>query len=166
MKIRDGFVSNSSSSSFLVFARDIIKEPQPVLDYIESHESCVGMVKLHDLYGSYVSYFDIEGVLRRAILEHREDLEETPSVVVDFRDLGHAKDRLAVINIDESMVKGNIYLHELYNNYETDRRNYIPIEDFWWDGSCVVEALFGDRAKEINEEYNLVEGLSVGYFWY
>ena len=166
MKVRDGFVSNSSSSSFLVFARDVIKEPQLVLDYIESHESCVGMLKLHDLYGSYVGYFDIEGVLRRAILEHRDDLEETPSVVIDFRDLGHAKDRLAVINIDENMVKGKIYLHELYNNYETDRRNYIPIEDLWWDGGCVVEALFGDRAKEINEEYNLVEGLSVGYFWY
>lgn len=166
MKVRDGFISNSSSSSFLVFARAIIKEPRSALDYIESHESCVGMLKLHDLCGSYVGYFDIEGVLRRAILEHRDDLEGTPSVAVDFRDLGHAKDRLAVVNIDESMVKGSIYMHELYNDYETDRRIYIPAEDFWWCGSCVVEALFGDRAKELNEEYSLVKELPTEYSYY
>ena len=69
MKERHGFVSNSSSSSFIVCERRSIKDKEEMLEYLKSHESCVGYVEIDDGV-----YFDIEDELRDEILANFDEV--------------------------------------------------------------------------------------------
>ena len=56
MKIRNGFVSNSSSSSFIVLSKRYIEDPKEIEDYLKTHDEAVLFFDSCDLneYGVYI----------------------------------------------------------------------------------------------------------------
>lgn len=80
MKIRSGFVSNSSSSSFIICERRVIKNKEEKLEYLKSHKSCVGYVNVNDGI-----YFDIEDKLKDEILANFDKVYKCFTISDEFR---------------------------------------------------------------------------------
>ena len=98
MKIRNGFVSNSSSSSFIVFFKGRIENRERVLEYIEKHEECTGCLE-GTQYADRL-YFDIKKDLRDDILKYKDSIKNLPCIIEDFNILGDD------FRITEDMVNG------------------------------------------------------------
>ena len=76
MKVRNGFVSNSSTSSFVVVGFDIEDEEQRHYeDEIDEHE-VYGDMKVHDLDGSYMVAESLDGETLEDITRHFNDIQE------------------------------------------------------------------------------------------
>ena len=133
MKIRSGFVSNSSSSSFIICTRQYITGKEAVLEYIKSHEACTGYYE--DLGYDCSVYFEIKGALREAILSHADSIESFPTIVDDF----HYLDENSTITAD--MVGCELSVQSGWDGEGCDR--YIVLDDMsWGEYDRVLEELF------------------------
>lgn len=144
MKIRNGFISNSSSSSFIVFFKNSIENREKVLEYIENHEECTGCLE-----GTRYSdrlYFDIKKDLRDDILKYKDSIKNLPCIIEDFSILGED------FRITEDMVNGTVIVQYGYEG--EDRDTYIPYEDMYWDygSGDIIYALFSDLPEDVYEK--------------
>lgn len=138
MKIRSGFVSNSSSSSFVVCERKIITERDEILEYLKTHEKCVGFVELQSGV-----YFDIQDELREEIVKNIHAVEGFLSIVDGFKLLGDC------FKITEDMVGCNVSV-EVQDEYSCGYYEYR-------DRACdtykdILWTLFGDLPHEKYEK--------------
>ena len=149
MKVRNGFVSNSSSSSFIVFFKNRIENREKVLEYIENHKECVGYLE-DTRYGDRL-YFDIKEDLRDDILKYKDSIKSLPYIVENFSTLGED------FRITEDMVNGTVIVQYGYDGEDCD--TYIPYEEMYWDYGLedIIYFLFSDlpedEYKKISEKY-------------
>ena len=136
MKIRNGFVSNSSSSSFIVCYRSYIKNPEEILEYIKSHEECTGMIEELGYDGRNV-YFDIKRNLRTAILKHPEVVSKM--VIVDgFQSLEED------FKVTPEMIDCEIFVESGWDGIGCDSYEEYDFGSY----SVIVEALFKDLPED------------------
>src|SRR5574344_1902473 len=82
MKIRHGFVSNSSSSSFIICEKACIKDREKIREYIKNNDTCVGYyVNLNDYDGVF---FEIKKTLRDKIIEHFDEIKDLFTIEDNF----------------------------------------------------------------------------------
>ena len=87
MKIRKGFVSNSSSSSFIICEKACIKDREEIREYLKNNDTCVGYYEnLNDDDGVF---FEIKKTLRDKIIEHFDEIK-------DFAFISHKLDKVSV----------------------------------------------------------------------
>ena len=133
MKERHGFVSNSSSSSFIVCERRTIENKEEMLEYLKSHESCVGYVDIEDGV-----YFDIESELRDEILANFDEVYKCFNVSDGFQTCGEDG-----FQITEDMLGCTVSISSGWDGdgcpcyleyYEIDCNDlYIDVLDFLFD---------------------------------
>ena len=144
MKIRNGFVSNSSSSSFIVFFKGSIENREKILEYIESHKECTGCLE-GTQYADRL-YFDIKKDLRDDILKYKDSIKNLPCIIEDFDILGED------FRITEDMVGGTVIFQYGYEGEGCD--TYIPYEDMYWDYGLgdIIYTLFSDLPEDEYEK--------------
>ena len=82
MKIRNGFVSNSSSSSFIICEKTCIKDREKIREYIKNNDTCVGFYEdLNDYDGVF---FEIKKTLRDKIIEHFDEIKDLFTIEDNF----------------------------------------------------------------------------------
>ena len=82
MKIRYGFVSNSSSSSFIICEKTCIKDREKIREYIKNNDTCVGFYEdLNDYDGVF---FEIKKTLRDKIIEHFDEIKDLFTIEDNF----------------------------------------------------------------------------------
>ena len=82
MKIRKGFVSNSSSSSFIICEKACIKDREKIREYIKNNDTCVGYYEnLNDGDGVF---FEIKKTLRDKIIEHFDEIKDLFTIEDNF----------------------------------------------------------------------------------
>lgn len=82
MKIRKGFVSNSSSSSFIICEKARIKDREEIREYLKNNDTCVGYYKnLNDYDGVF---FEIKKTLRDKIIEHFDEIKDLFTIEDNF----------------------------------------------------------------------------------
>ena len=82
MKIRNGFVSNSSSSSFIICEKACIKDREKIREYIKNNDTCVGYYEnLNDYDGVF---FEIKKTLRDKIIEHFDEIKDLFTIEDNF----------------------------------------------------------------------------------
>ena len=82
MKIRHGFVSNSSSSSFIICEKACIKDREKIREYIKNNDTCVGYYEnLNDGDGVF---FEIKKTLRDKIIEHFDEIKDLFTIEDNF----------------------------------------------------------------------------------
>ena len=82
MKIRHGFVSNSSSSSFIICEKACIKDREKIREYIKNNDTCVGFYRdLNDYDGVF---FEIKKTLRDKIIEHFDEIKDLFTIEDNF----------------------------------------------------------------------------------
>ena len=82
MKIRHGFVSNSSSSSFIICEKARIKDREKIREYIKNNDTCVGFYEdLNDYDGVF---FEIKKTLRDKIIEHFDEIKDLFTIEDNF----------------------------------------------------------------------------------
>ena len=82
MKIRHGFVSNSSSSSFIICEKACIKDREKIREYIKNNDTCVGYYEnLNDYDGVF---FEIKKTLRDKIIEHFDEIKDLFTIEDNF----------------------------------------------------------------------------------
>ena len=82
MKIRNGFVSNSSSSSFIICEKACIKDREKIREYIKNNDTCVGFYEdLNDYDGVF---FEIKKTLRDKIIEHFDEIKDLFTIEDNF----------------------------------------------------------------------------------
>lgn len=82
MKIRNGFVSNSSSSSFIICEKACIKDREKIREYIKNNDTCVGFYK--DLNDDDGVFFEIKKTLRDKIIEHFDEIKDLFTIEDNF----------------------------------------------------------------------------------
>lgn len=87
MKIRKGFVSNSSSSSFIICEKDCIKDREKIREYLNNNDTCVGYYEdLNDYCGVF---FEIKKTLRDKIIEHFDEIKDLFTIEDNFHYLNN-----------------------------------------------------------------------------
>ena len=82
MKIRKGFVSNSSSSSFIICEKACIKDREEIREYLKNNDTCVGYYEnLNDYDGVF---FEIKKTLRDKIIEHFDEIKDLFTIEDNF----------------------------------------------------------------------------------
>ena len=82
MKIRNGFVSNSSSSSFIICKKACIKDREESREYLKNNDTCVGYYEnLSDYDGVF---FEIKKTLRDKIIEHFDEIKDLFTIEDNF----------------------------------------------------------------------------------
>lgn len=82
MKIRKGFVSNSSSSSFIICEKARIKDREEIREYLKNNDTCVGYYEnLNDYDGVF---FEIKKTLRDKIIEHFDEIKDLFTIEDNF----------------------------------------------------------------------------------
>lgn len=82
MKIRNGFVSNSSSSSFIICEKACIKDREKIREYLKNNDTCVGYYEnLNDYDGVF---FEIKKTLRDKIIEHFDEIKDLFTIEDNF----------------------------------------------------------------------------------
>ena len=82
MKIRSGFVSNSSSSSFIICEKACIKDREEIREYLKNNDTCVGYYEnLNDYDGVF---FEIKKTLRDKIIEHFDEIKDLFTIEDNF----------------------------------------------------------------------------------
>ena len=82
MKIRNGFVSNSSSSSFIICEKACIKDREEIREYLKNNDTCVGYYEnLNDGDGVF---FEIKKTLRDKIIEHFDEIKDLLTIEDNF----------------------------------------------------------------------------------
>ena len=82
MKIRNGFVSNSSSSSFIICKKACIKDREEIREYLKNNDTCVGYYEnLNDYDGVF---FEIKKTLRDKIIEHFDEIKDLFTIEDNF----------------------------------------------------------------------------------
>ena len=82
MKIRNGFVSNSSSSSFIICEKARIKDREEIREYLKNNDTCVGYYEnLNDYDGVF---FEIKKTLRDKIIEHFDEIKDLFTIEDNF----------------------------------------------------------------------------------
>ena len=82
MKIRKGFVSNSSSSSFIICEKACIKDREKIREYLKNNDTCVGYYEnLNDYDGVF---FEIKKTLRDKIIEHFDEIKDLFTIEDNF----------------------------------------------------------------------------------
>ena len=82
MKIRKGFVSNSSSSSFIICEKACIKDREKIREYIKNNDTCVGFYE--DLNDGDGVFFEIKKTLRDKIIEHFDEIKDLFTIEDNF----------------------------------------------------------------------------------
>ena len=82
MKIRHGFVSNSSSSSFIICEKACIKDREKIREYIKNNDTCVGFYE--DLNDGDGVFFEIKKTLRDKIIEHFDEIKDLFTIEDNF----------------------------------------------------------------------------------
>ena len=82
MKIRHGFVSNSSSSSFIICEKACIKDREKIREYITNNDTCVGFYE--DLNDGDGVFFEIKKTLRDKIIEHFDEIKDLFTIEDNF----------------------------------------------------------------------------------
>ena len=82
MKIRNGFVSNSSSSSFIICEKACIKDREEIREYLKNNDTCVGYYE--DLNDSDGVFFEIKKTLRDKIIEHFDEIKDLFTIEDNF----------------------------------------------------------------------------------
>lgn len=87
MKIRKGFVSNSSSSSFIICKKARIKDREEIREYLKNNDTCVGYYEnLNDYDGVF---FEIKKTLRDKIIEHFDEIKDLFTIEDNFHYLNN-----------------------------------------------------------------------------
>lgn len=150
MKIRHGFVSNSSSSSFRIFTRGRIEGRSNVIDYIKTHDECTCSIRVgeSDCFYEHRVYFDVKDILRKIILENEDFIGDFPVIERDFDVLDE------VVPVTEEMVGGEIVFKYFYSSEYADQ--VVSYIRFCYEGAPVLMQMFGEeKARELNEKYEL-----------
>ena len=82
MKIRNGFVSNSSSSSFIICKKACIKDREEIREYLKNNDTCVGYYENLNDYGGV--FFEIKKTLRDKIIEHFDEIKDLFTIEDNF----------------------------------------------------------------------------------
>ena len=82
MKIRHGFISNSSSSSFIICEKACIKDREKIREYIKNNDTCVGFYE--DLNDGDGVFFEIKKTLRDKIIEHFDEIKDLFTIEDNF----------------------------------------------------------------------------------
>lgn len=129
MKIRNGFVTNSSSSSFIVAAKtDKDKTLAIVLDVIsrscDGYETCKGRIigNIEELNGYYIKNFDDRALTIKDVLKENEYLEEYYNKMKDYIEKGY------VILVKEIGYSDNT-MKELIYDLSKDIEDFIVIDN-------------------------------------
>ena len=129
MKIRNGFVTNSSSSSFIVAAKtNNDKTLAVVLDAIskncDGYETCEGRIigSVEELNGYYIKNFDDRALTIKDILKENEYLEEYYNKMKDYIEKGYV---ILVKEIGYSDNAMKVLIYELNKKIE----DFVIIEN-------------------------------------
>lgn len=151
MKIRNGFVSNSSSSSFIICDRGYINNSnrEEIRNFIENHECCYGYYNhLNDYDGVF---FEISGFLREKILEHFDDINDMFEISKDLHYLDDSSE------ITEDMVGCTV---SSWSGWDGEGcPNLIEKGDLSWEGEELIEALFSELKEEEYSNIKKVVGI-------
>ena len=130
MKIRHGFVSNSSSSSFIICERDCIEDREKIREYLKNNDTCVGYYEnLNDYDGVF---FEIKKTLRDKIIEHFDEIKDLFTIEDNFHYLNNE-------TITSDMVGCTI------SDWSGMDGAGCPIlingDDWYWDEDCGEEVI-------------------------
>ena len=130
MKIRNGFVSNSSSSSFIICKKACIKDREEIREYLKNNDTCVGYYEnLNDYDGVF---FEIKKTLRDKIIEHFDEIEDLFTIEDNFHYLNNE-------TITSDMVGCTI------SDWSGRDGAGCPIlingDDWYWDEDCGEEVI-------------------------
>lgn len=130
MKIRKGFVSNSSSSSFIICEKACIKDREEIREYIKNHDTCIGFYEdLNDYCGVF---FEIKKTLRDKILEHFDEIKDLFTIEDNFHYLNNETITLDMVGCSISEWSGmdGAGCPILING-----------DDWYWDEDCGEEVI-------------------------
>ena len=128
MKIRNGFVTNSSSSSFIIAAKTEDKTLAIVVDVISKsnngYDTCKGKIikTVEELNGYYIKSFDDEALTIEDVLKNNEYLKEYYDKMKEYIEKGYE------ILIKEVGYSDNAMKEIIYNLNE-DIEDFIIIEN-------------------------------------
>ena len=130
MKIRHGFVSNSSSSSFIICEKACIKDREKIREYIKNNDTCVGFYE--DLNDGDGVFFEIKKTLRDKIIEHFDEIKDLFTIEDNFHYLNNE-------TITSDMVGCTI------SDWSGMDGAGCPIlingDDWYWDEDCGEEVI-------------------------
>ena len=130
MKIRNGFVSNSSSSSFIICKKACIKDREEIREYLKNNDTCVGYYEnLNDYDGVF---FEIKKTLRDKIIEHFDEIEDLFTIEDNFHYLNNetiTSDMVGCTILDWSGMDG------------AGCPILINGDDWYWDEDCGEEVI-------------------------
>lgn len=156
MKIRAGFVSNSSSSSFVVCERKLIKDDKEMLEYLKSHEECVGYVNIDDGI-----YFDIKDKLRDELINNFDKVSRNFTISDGFQFCDEESFKVTedmvgcTISISSGWDGDGCPRHIEYEDLEYDE--YDDVLDFLFDDlpydekDEIIDKLIGNSSEEDEE---------------
>ena len=130
MKIRKGFVSNSSSSSLIICEKACIKDREEIREYLKNNDTCVGYYEnLNDYDGVF---FEIKKTLRDKIIEHFDEIKDLFTIEDNFHYLNNE-------TITSDMVGCTI------SDWSGMDGAGCPIlingDDWYWDEDCGEEVI-------------------------
>ena len=155
MKIRKGFVSNSSSSSFIICEKACIKDREKIREYLKNNDTCVGYYEnLNDYDGVF---FEIKKTLRDKIIEHFDEIKDLFTIEDNFHYLNGetiTSDMVGCTISDWSGMDGlgcPIFING--NDWEWDCRCGVEILNQIFDGILEEEDLESLLLKVSEESY-------------
>ena len=130
MKIRKGFVSNSSSSSFIICEKACINDREEIREYLKNNDTCVGYYENLNDYDEV--FFEIKKTLRDKIIEHFDEIEDLFTIEDNFHYLNNE-------TITSDMVGCTI------SDWSGMDGAGCPIlingDDWYWDEDCGEEVI-------------------------
>lgn len=156
MKIRSGFVSNSSSSSFILAydKTDVLTNPKDIVDYISNHLRTNILFK-SDLCDGY-DVFELDMKQKNFLLKHKKrfiQYNHDPVTVTDWDAEVEPGESLPEIEVPSVIAYPGVFSFYPYPyEYKTPEVDISDIEDISITNEEIIESMKDTASDELKEK--------------